>query len=165
MMLLEPTQTKVAMTVLPRGGFWGLNSFPICVPFWGGRVPLNPHSAIVGAVASVASTGTSVGPGGSGGLAASVQAAASSAARSPVDLIWPPCRDGAGGRQQSSGRAVGYERRDVWPNGLSRPDTTCAACATGRVERLQRLSSRRRSLAPPGAGFAIHRPPRSTAAR
>src|SRR5712675_2648242 len=95
MMLLEPTQTKVAMTVLPRGGFWGLNSFPICVPLWGGRVPLNPHSAIVVAVASVASTGTTVGPAGSGGLAASVQAAASSAARSPVDLIWPPCRDTA----------------------------------------------------------------------
>src|ERR1041385_9195175 len=113
MMLLEPTHTKVAMTVLPSGGFWGLNSFPICVPLWGGRVPLNPHSAMVVAVASVASTGTSVGLGGSGGLAASVQAAASSAARSPVDLIWPPCRDtatvsaGAEGRQQSSGRAVG----------------------------------------------------------
>src|SRR5256885_4820164 len=84
----DPNHTNVAMTVLPSGGFSGLNSLlsskPLC-----GIVPLNPHSAT--GVVSLARGEIRVVRFG-GGAETSVQAAASSAAaRKRWGLIRAPC--------------------------------------------------------------------------
>src|SRR5881394_1712577 len=110
MVLVEPTQTKVATTVLPSGGFWGLNSLPSVVPLCGGIVALNPHNAMGSPAASTANEG---------GEAASEQPAASTtAARNPLNLIFSlpveltprveryDTTARLGGSQQSLGRAV-----------------------------------------------------------
>src|SRR5438552_7884547 len=86
MTLVDPAQAKVATTVLPKGGFSGLNSLLSSVPL----VPLNPHRAIPDAVAAAVNPGTAV-P-WLGGVTWSEQPATSRAMTSSrLDVVRPPC--------------------------------------------------------------------------
>src|SRR2546428_2263422 len=86
MTLVEPAQAKVATTVLPKGGFSGLNSLLSSVPL----VPLKPHRAIPDAVAAAVTPGTAVR--WLGGVTSPEQPATSRAMTSNrLDVVRPPC--------------------------------------------------------------------------
>src|SRR6266480_373359 len=102
MTLLEPVHWKVATTVLPRGGFSGLNSLLSSAPLWG-IVPLCPHNARPDAVTSARSPGVPALR--LGGVTASEQPAASRAtARSRLNVALPPYGERATSRRPQSSR-------------------------------------------------------------